>query len=1070
MPLLLSSLLCLAQVVQDKTSVINVKGRVVDESGNPVSATVTVKGTTIATGTNAGGNFEIKNIDVNSILTITGVSIETLDFPVEGRSDLGIISIRPNFKAGEEIIVEANTGYQRAKPNELNGSIVVIDNKTLNQQVGTNILKRLDGVTSGLLFTNKQNNNLESDLNISIRGLSTINGPLNPIIVLDNFIYEGSINNINPNDIESISILKDAAATSIYGARGGNGVIVITSKKGKFNQPVKVNFNSTAILSEKPDLFYHSQISSYDYIDVEQFLFQKGFYNSQINFSWYYRKPFSPALQTFVDKDNGLISAEDYTAHINELKSYDVRNDYEKYLYRKALTQQYSVNVRGGSQTNNYSFSVNYDRSKGSLYEQFNKLNIHIQNTYQPHKKLQLTLVAYYTNSLSKSGKPSSVQLDSKPIPYLRLVDDEGNAEPIALYHSGYTDTIGMSKLLDWNYYPLDDYKHNTLNTRIEDIVANIGINYKLMPGMDIDLKYQYQRQRNEANRYADIESLYARDLINRFTQIDHTSGTIKYIVPNNGILMLYNNIVNAQNFRVQANYNRQWDQHTVNIIAGFEVRDIIRNGNSSTHYGVNKDPLTTANVDYINQYPTIPFGNLGTVLGAPTISLTTSRFISAYANASYIFKSKYQLSGSLRKDGANILGVATNDKWKPLWSVGVGWNLSKESFYQSTLFPSLRLRASYGYSGNLDITKTALPVAAYGTNPITNLPYTQISTLNNQNLQWEESRQVNIAVDFKIKDGTLIGTVEFYTKKGSQLYGLANYDYTTWGYLQQITKNIAGMAGRGIDVSLTSKNINKKMKWFTELLFNYNESKVTEYYSTDAEQGTGLLGNGMTITPVIGKPLYAIAAYRWAGLTNQGDPQGYLNNQPSTDYESILYSTYTDGIKNNSSITYIGSAAPVIFGSIINTFALGKLSASINISYKLGYYFKKPSLSYGTLFNYGIGTKDYSIRWKQSGDENITNVPAMVYTDYPQFSSRDDFYNNAEINVLRADHIRLQYININYLIRESGPNSRIGLRAYVNFSNLGILWRANKESIDPDYPYSLPLPKSYAIGLQVTF
>jgi hypothetical protein len=533
---------------------------------------------------------------------------------------------------------------------------------------------------------------------------------------------------------------------------------------------------------------------------------------------------------------------------------------------------------------------------------------------------------------------------------------------------------------------------------------------------------------------------------------------------------MLYNNIVNAQNFRVQANYNRQWDQHTVNIIAGFEVRDIIRNGNSSTHYGVNKDPLTTANVDYINQYPTIPFGNLGTVLGAPTISLTTSRFISAYANASYIFKSKYQLSGSLRKDGANILGVATNDKWKPLWSVGVGWNLSKESFYQSTLFPSLRLRASYGYSGNLDITKTALPVAAYGTNPITNLPYTQISTLNNQNLQWEESRQVNIAVDFKIKDGTLIGTVEFYTKKGSQLYGLANYDYTTWGYLQQITKNIAGMAGRGIDVSLTSKNINKKMKWFTELLFNYNESKVTEYYSTDAEQGTGLLGNGMTITPVIGKPLYAIAAYRWAGLTNQGDPQGYLNNQPSTDYESILYSTYTDGIKNNSSITYIGSAAPVIFGSIINTFALGKLSASINISYKLGYYFKKPSLSYGTLFNYGIGTKDYSIRWKQSGDENITNVPAMVYTDYPQFSSRDDFYNNAEINVLRADHIRLQYININYLIRESGPNSRIGLRAYVNFSNLGILWRANKESIDPDYPYSLPLPKSYAIGLQVTF
>lgn len=1073
---LLTVTVCIPQktFAQNKSiseSKIDVKGKVVNENNEPVSATITIKNSPFATSTAEDGSFELKDVKSNAVFVVTGVSVETKEVPVKGRPNIGTITITSKFTRDKDVVVEANTGYQTLKPNELNGSITVIDNKTLNQQVGTNILKRLDGVTSGLLFSNKSNNNPKSDLNISIRGLNTINGPLNPLVVLDNFIYEGDINNINPNDIESVSVLKDAAATSIYGARGGNGVIVITTKKGKFKQPIKVQFNSTVTVAEKPDIFYPSQISSADYTYAEQFLYQNGFYNSQINFNWYYRTPFTPALQIFIDRGKGLISQQDSIDQINYLSKQDVRNDYNKYFYTNAVTQQYGINVTGGGDNDAYTFGINYDRNKSSLYDQFNKLNIHILNIYKPLKNLQLTIGAYYTNSTAVSGRPSSVSFNGKKVPYIQLADGNGNPAVIPQnYSPNYTDTAGGGKLLNWNYYPLEDYKHNTLESSIQEFNAHIGLNYKIMNGLDLDLLYQREIQTDDAVRNSDIESFYTRNLINQFSQMDYATGNINYIIPDNGIQIRYNNELSSQNFRSQLNFNKHWSNNYVLAMAGFEIREIDKNGYTSTLYGYNSDPLITANVDYVNQYPTLPYGSFTNIPGAPYLSNTTNRFVSVYSNASYIFKSRYFLSGSIRKDGANIFGVNANDKWKPLWSAGLGWEMSKESFYQLKFLPYLRMRATYGLSGNIDASKSALPIAGYFNNSITNLPATRIQTLNNPDLRWEQSSQTNLAADFKTHNNVINGTIEFYWKKGSDLYGLTNYDYTTWGYAQQITKNVASMSGKGVDITLTSNNIDKTFKWKTSLLFNYNENKVIKYFTAGALNGSSIIGgSGVSIIPVVGKPLYAIAAYRWKGLDNQGDPQGLLDGKISTDYQSIIASINTKGIKDNESVVFIGSATPTVFGSFINTFSWKRLSASLNVSYKLGYYFKKSNLSYSNLFYNGTTTADFSNRWLKPGDENKTNVPSLVYTNYPQFSSRDQFFSGAEINMLKADHIRLQYINMDYQVIEQRGEG-FGLRLYANIANLGILWRANKENIDPDYPGSIPAPKTYAIGLQATF
>lgn len=1052
---------------------LTVTGKIVNGKNEPVAATVAVKGTSQATATSDGGTFELRHVDANAILVITGVTVTTKEVSLNGRADIGTIIIESKITEDKEVIVKVNTGYQTLKPNEINGSIAVIDNQTLNQHVGTNILDRLKGVATGVLFSKKLNNNRASDLDVSIRGLSTINGPLNPVIVLDNFIYEGDIKNINPNDIESVSILKDAAATSIYGAKGGNGVIVITTKKGKYNQPMQVEINSTLTVAEKPDLFYPSQISSSGYIEAEQFLYKNGFYDDQVRFDWYYHTPFTPALQIFVNRSRGLISREDSVNQINQLKSIDVRNDYNKYFYTNAVTQQYGINLRGGSSANAYTLAVNYDRNRGNLSDRFEKLNVHFQNNFRLTKNLQLSLGSYYTTSTSLSGRPASVTFDGKNIPYIQLTDHNGNPAAIAQnYSTAYTDTIGGGKLLDWKYYPLEDYKHNRLKTIIEEINANIAVTYQVINGLDLDIRYRYERQTTDATRNADIKSFYTRNLVNQFSQIDYNTGNINYIIPDNGIQLRYNDVLNAQNFRTQLNFNKRWLNHAVNGIAGFEIRQITNKGFSSSVYGYNEDPLYSANVDYANQYATLPYGSLNNIPGNPTLAATTNRFVSAYANVSYIFKNRYSFSGSVRKDGANIFGVNTNDKWKPLWSAGAGWEISAEDFYGLKILPYVRLRVSYGFSGNVDPSRSALPIANYFYNPTTNLPYTRVQTLNNPDLRWEQSRQENFAIDFRSAGDVITGTVEYYFKKGSDLYGLSYYDYTAWGYASQITKNVAGMSGKGIDLRLESKNFDKKFKWTTTLLWSFNKSKVTNYYTDAATNGSSLVGSsGLTITPAVGKPLYAIAAYKWEGLNDQGDPQGLLDGKKSTDYYAMSAAVDKNGLVNNESVVFIGPASPVIFGSLINTFSWKRISASVNISYKFGYYFKKSTFSYYNLFYNGGTTADFDNRWQKPGDEKTTNIPAMEYTSYPQFSARDAFFSASEINVLKGDHIRLEYINLSYQIREPGiKGHKQGWRLYVNMANLGILWRANKEKIDPDFPYSIPVPKTFAIGLQATF
>jgi hypothetical protein len=301
-------------------------------------------------------------------------------------------------------------------------------------------------------------------------------------------------------------------------------------------------------------------------------------------------------------------------------------------------------------------------------------------------------------------------------------------------------------------------------------------------------------------------------------------------------------------------------------------------------------------------------------------------------------------------------------------------------------------------------------------------------------------------------------------------LYGKTPYDYTTWGQSSTITKNVAEMEGRGVTLNLLTQNIRGSFQWSTTWILNHSSDKTTKYYTPESESGAILLGSGNGISPVIGKPLYAIAAYKWGGLDKQGDPQGYLNDQLSKDYIGIIMDVNTKGIEG-SGLEYVGPATPTCFGNIINDFSWKALTLSVNIAFKFGYYFWKSSLSYSSLYMNGQGDAEFARRWQKPGDELHTSVPAMVYTDYPQFDYRDAFYNYASVNVLKGDNIRLQYINLAYDIainRRSSSSLFSKFTVYANIANAGLIWRQNKERIDPDYPHGMAPSKQYTIGFKL--
>ncbi|PRD46915.1 SusC/RagA family TonB-linked outer membrane protein [Sphingobacterium haloxyli] len=1029
-----------------------IKGTVVDSLNNTIAeVTVAEKGQPRVVRTNEAGEFEINTVANKGTLVFShvGYRLSTQDF----HADVGQLKVKLETSAAQIEEVTVSTGYQNIPKERSTGSFSVVGEELFNQQVGTDILSRLPSIANSIVMDNGNS----SSGQMMVRGLSTINGPKDPLIVVDNFPYDGDINNINPNIVESITILKDAAASSIWGARAANGVVVITTKTGKYNQPIRMEFNSNLTVGDKPDLYYIPQMSSADFIDVESELYERGFYNSKINAI---SKPIiSPVIDLLDQMDNGIISSEEARTQIHALRNIDARDQFVQSIYKPSFNQQYFLSANGGSRNFSWLSSIGYDRNKQTLGDTYQRINLRFQNTYQVTEGLSIGTNIYYTQAQNNSGRYGYNDVPNL-LPYLQIADTNGDALPIPRDHRhSFIRTYGNGKLLDWNYYPLTDWQHHTSRGHTSDVLANLQIRYEVLKGLMASVNYQYERQNGLSTNLSDENSYAARDYVNRFTQI--SGEEVTYIVPKGGIMDKSNRLLNANNLRGQLSFSNTYDEHQIDAIGGMEIRRSHMASYSDRFYGYNPNNLTFANMDYTRSYPNVVTGGGAFIHNNQTLGDVDTRFVSQFANFAYTYRGLYTLSGSARRDASNLFGLKTNDQWNPFWSIGGAWKLSNENFYHLDFLPYLNLRATYGFSGNVDPGMVAVNTIRFMSPSVfTRRPSARFDNYYNPHLRWETSKMLNLAIDFRSKSNRITGSVEYFLKNGENLFGRAPIDYTT-GVSRSILRNVANMQGTGWDFEIRSENLNGGFKWNTLLNLSLYRDEIIDYHLERTLAQEYVNTYSPPISGIEGKPVYAIYAYKWAGLDPvTGEAQGYLRGEVSKDYTAITgVGTSVDELE------YYGSAIPTKYGNMINSFSYKDFNLQIGLTYKFGYWFRRRSINYTELFNNWRGHSDYAKRWKTPGDELITNVPVNQYTTN---SNRDRFYEGSNVLVEKGDHIRLQYINVGYDFKRL--KSFKSFQVYVNIHNIGVIWKANKANIDPDFNIGLGRvvnPTNYSFGIR---
>ncbi|NGM72829.1 SusC/RagA family TonB-linked outer membrane protein [Sphingobacterium sp. SGL-16] len=1053
---------------------ISVKGQITGVVYNEQNelipgVTVTLKKANRVTITNHIGAFNFKDIPSGDTLLFEHVGYQKLQlFKGLDIGPLEIILLRNDRMIQEVEII--NTGFYQIPKERATGAFEVIDNKLLNRAIGGNILQRMEGVISGVQFVNAGGKNASD---IRVRGLATILSDSSPLIVIDNFPYEGDINSINPNDIENISILKDAAAASIWGARAGNGVIVITTKQGGYKQKGKLSFNNNYTVGMKPDLLYsRNRLPSDVVMQIEKNKYDlASFYRDDTR-----QFAFPLYVEMLIDLNKGTISKDEFDIKESELRNTEVREEAMNYLYQESLYKQYAINAMGGGDSFTYFISAGYDRNRMDVIGNNNtRLNLNMQNTYMPAKGFEIRSSIWYSE---QSNLNNGVNIDDIKghtthvglSPYTKLADINGNALSIIKdLRYPYVSNAQNNGLLDWDYRPLEDRNLVKKTGRMKEMRVNLGINYQFLNYFTFNGSYQYIKGDGTNSVQYDKDSFYVRDLVNRYTQ---TNGT--QVIPYGGIDMLLNpNESNTHSARMQLNYNQNFGQHhqVVGLIGG-EKREFVQESLPGyTLYNYDPDLLTGTNLfSYTEFYPTRPSGGRLRIPQPDYVKRKfTDRYLSYFGNSSYTFKRRYVASASIRWDGSNLFGVKTNQKGTPLWSIGGSWNLGMEDWFNVYSLNHLRLKATYGSAGNVNKSVSAYPTIRHlGIDEFKNMNYSIVNSIGNPSLQWEKVNTVNFGLESKWFQNRLSLELDYYIKNANDLIGAEILPPSTGIYIGSSAErsnlvNYADLQTKGIDAQLSTKNLTGDFVWNTVLLLNFAKNEVKAYKANNLLKAFEYLDGK---TPVVGQSRDMLFSLPWFGLNPEnGDPVIYQNGEISQDYTN-----YYNNLKF-SDLVASGMKVPPFYGSLRNEFSWRGLSISALFTFKSNYVFRRKSLDPSSVntshLNYHM---DYFNRWQKKGDELWTNVPSQstVYN-----AGRAQTYLSSEALITKGDHIRFQDINISYsLHKDIVQRLRLQqIQFYAYARNLGIVWKSNSNAIDPDYADSeYVAPKSFALGIRVDF
>lgn len=1073
-------------------ALIDIHGIVLDEHGRPLlGATVKVKNTGKVASTNANGEFQLNGIIDNAILEISFLGYKTQEYTVGQTRNL-TIKMEIGTSQLEEINV-ISTGYQSLPKERATGSFSQVNRAVLDRRPVSNLSSALQGTVAGM----QGKENEDGSVNFLIRGSTSLYADLKPLIVVDGFpISSSNFSDINPNDVESVTVLKDAAAASIWGARSANGVIVVTTKRPKTNTKLKVDVNAFTRISNRVDLDQVlTQANSADQIVYERKAFENNWGSSNYTGSFYYGvlNSLTLAQELLYANKFGQVDATTMNAELDKLSKINNRSQVQELLMQRAILNQYNLNLQAATDRSRTYTSVMYEKDQGSFKKNdYNRFNLNFNNDFKLTDFLNFNFGANLQYKQQQTSGASIQEIQGLS-PYESLLNPDGSyGINLKNYNRYLLSTIpsGIFPYSDWSYNLLQEVNNRNLSN--ENLSARIqaGLNFKLIKGLTFDAKYQYERTKLEYKDYYNESTFYVRDLVNSMTVYNNQTKTIgKSYIPKGGILKprtfdpydlskdISTSDLESHLIRNQLNFEKSLaEKHSISAIAGMELSKLTTTTKANPYvYGYYPDKLQSTVPPYgygssINPLSDFMEGAISTTIpgGNSTFGWGRDKYVSFYGNASYTYSNKYTFSGSVRSDASNFITDDPTLRWSPLWSLGAKWNLKLEKFMKNVAsIDRLELRLTYGKNGNVEKSTSTKALVNVSANPSINTGTitATISSKGNPLLRWEKTSTANLGIDFALFNSKIFGSIDLYNKVGEGIIGnvaLPSYTGTT---TQRF--NNAGIINRGIELTFGA-NIgipNTPVRYSTSLTYAYNRNRVTSLYNPGL-----LVVNYLNTSQFIeGSPVNSIYSLTYKGMENE-IPQVAGPNGTSFSFNDskLVYYTLGTYLKENN---FEGTAIPPHTLGWVNNIEVGDFTLSVIFNGTFGGVYRNPTFNYSTA-TVGSG-KTYVNKFVSDVLAGSPNIPGFARQNETKLYFWERYVPYLSGLVESSSYIECKEITVGYMLANRlAKKIQLGsIKVFAQTRNPGMIWKANTKGYNPDWLPGTNRPvQSYTLGLNLQF
>lgn len=1079
---------------------ISVSGKVTDVTNHPLEgAAVVVKNDNIllsmGTLTDIKGEFRI-SAKAGEVIRISYLGMKSREFTVSAGQPFLKVHLEPEIITLSSTDVVA-TGYQNLHKEQTTSAYTKIRTDQLNRQLNRTVQEAIEGQIAGVRFTKDPFTGKEVPI---LRGVGTFSGNVgySPLVVIDNIPTDTPLEDINPKDIESVTVLKDAAATAIYGVRAANGVIVIVTKKGLQNG-LRINVHTDLFYTFKPNMSRMRYASTSDLIDLETAFYQSKLADSNGNvddlFASYGEiggrqtvRYYSPLFQLYRDQAKGKLSQQEVNSTLNEWRNRDYLRDFKRYVWQPIISKRYNISVESGNNRSQNYASLQYeDTDERIVTEKTRALNLYLKNTYQ--------LTPWLKSTIGVNGRYTAVDAVAEQV---RNLYTDYLKQPRYTRLLGTNPYAGFNLAAPINGHILDQiagndafrsYSFNLLESIAQEHQKQYNLSLRpfanlqvsIIKGLQYQSYFQYELNTRNSETFFGKDTYYMRLRHNQLVKQDATTQKFSSELPEGGYYEQEKGQTQHYTFRQQLDFNRTFaEAHNVTALLGFEMRQHYTPRNTKEmQYGYDEQTLSFPTLNWKDLYnpgvTTYLYGRQSLSLSRNQQSETKHRFISFYSTLGYSYRQKYNLTGSVRVDQADMFGADPKYKYRPLWSVGGSWNLHREDFFYGNVVNLLKLRLTYGVSGNVDQTTTPflrgrLLTDVRGAYPSQQYLQFNDTDLPNPKLRWEKTETTNLGIDFGMWYW-LSGSIDLYRRYSSDLLVLTELDPTVGAQRRLI--NNGALLNKGIEVSLNAtRELAKDLQLTVRTTFAYNKNTI-EKVSSKPTNAVEYARNPLRYYKQ-GDDFNSLYAYRYKETTN-GYPI-YLdeNGNPNTTFDANGVPTIKDIISEDA-LVRLGTMNPTFNGAL-----------SLQLRYK--------AFELGTMFIYAGGHKlrkdTYSINQESETHRDITqrwttanptDMPRMSF-DYPATLRRtantvNTLWQLGDNHVVNADYIKWRNVLFScYIPKDICEKLRLQEAKITAQLNNLITWCAAGDDIDPETYHlnsgsrALPVATAAFFGISFSF